>query len=86
MITQNSQAKVKYPLVQGANCARFSYHGKQRVVRLIADEKGNILTKNGCFVGYETKSGEKQFNLRFAQVKSFKIAKLEDGKLTITKN
>jgi hypothetical protein len=72
-----TQNKV-YDKIGDVDCARFSYNGTPRVVRVIAIEKGNI-------TGYETKKGGKIVNRRFAPVKSFKVIKIDGGKFTIGK-
>lgn len=63
----------------GKNCARFTYHGRPRVVRVVKIEQGNV-------TGYVTRDGSKIVNKRFAPIKSFKIGRMRGGLLSLTAN
>lgn len=64
----------EYDLIAGRNCARFTYHGVPRVVRVISIKDGNL-------TGYETKRGGRICNVRFANVKSFRIDRIKGGNI-----
>ena len=63
-----------YDLIHGLNCARFTYNGQPRVVRVIS-----VDNDHGNLIGQETKKGRKQVNRRYAPVKAYKLSRIKGG-------